>query len=223
MKQAPSFVSTSDKGKEKNNGKNNGSGMLNFFSKSKDKKDVKPPEPEEVKKVKTEESVVNLNNKMFFSKPVEKASRTTTRSSNSKVEKGEGNKPGLVSNLTGLLISYPDNMSSSETTPRQRRVQQNALLQPQNRLLKCRNGKGPSYCLMKSRMNYRLNQLPAKNRARASNLTAVLQWIRKQNVKHVPSWTLTTVSPYSPCPFRILISLYRSSGKSFSCTLYGCK
>ncbi len=110
VKQAPSFVSTSDKGKEKNNGKNNGAGKLNFFSKSKDKKDVKQPELEEVKKVKTEESVVNLNNKMFFSKPAEKASGTTTRSSSTKVEKGEGNKPSLVSNLTGMLDSYPDNI-----------------------------------------------------------------------------------------------------------------
>jgi len=104
LKQTSSFVTTSDKGKEKNNGKSN-TGKLNFFAKSKDKKDVKPPEPEEAKKVKTEESVVNLNNKMFFSKPAEKASGTTTASSNTKVQKGKGNKPSLVSNLTGLLDS----------------------------------------------------------------------------------------------------------------------
>jgi hypothetical protein len=101
LKQAPSFVSISDKGKEKNNGKN--TGKLNFFAKSKDKKDMKLPEPEEVKRIKKEESVVNLNNKMFFSKPAERASGTTARSSSIKVEKGNGKKPNLVSNLTGLL------------------------------------------------------------------------------------------------------------------------
>jgi hypothetical protein len=95
LKQSSSFVSTSDKGKEKNNG----TGKLNFFAKSKDKKDVKPPE--EVKKVKKEESVVNLSNKMFFSKAAEKAAEPTT--SSAKVEKGKGKKPSSVSYLTELL------------------------------------------------------------------------------------------------------------------------
>jgi hypothetical protein len=87
VKQA-SFVSISEKGKEKTNA----TGKLNFFAKSKDKKDVKPPE---VKKVKKEESVVNLNSKMFFSKPAEKPSETTMSGASTKVEKVK--KPNSVS------------------------------------------------------------------------------------------------------------------------------
>jgi hypothetical protein len=91
LKQASSFITASDKGKEKNNG----TGKLNFFAKRKDLK-----QPEEVKKVKKEETVTNLNNKMFFSKPVGKASETTTSGASTEVEKGKGKNPSSVSNVT---------------------------------------------------------------------------------------------------------------------------
>jgi hypothetical protein len=97
VKKASSFVSISDKGKEKNNG----TGKLNFFAKSNDKKDVKPPA--DVKKVKKEESVVNLNNKMFFSKPAEKPAETISSGASANAEKGKMKKPTPVSILTWII------------------------------------------------------------------------------------------------------------------------
>ena len=91
LKQTTSSASIADKPKDRIN-----TGKLNFFTKA---KDIKPPEG--IKKVKKEESTVDLNQKLFFTKPTE----TTTRASSTRTEKESEKESGSVRILLGLLDS----------------------------------------------------------------------------------------------------------------------
>ncbi len=76
-----------DKAKEKQKG----TGKLNFFMKPKEAKH------EEAKKVKKEDSAVDVHRMMFFSKPVEKAPTAAVSVKAEKAEKGREKEPTLVS------------------------------------------------------------------------------------------------------------------------------
>lgn len=83
-------ASISDKPKERNN-----TGKLNFFTKAKDVK------ASDIKKVKKEDSTVDLDKKMFFTtRPIE----TAVRASSNDVEKESEKESGSVRILPGYWI-----------------------------------------------------------------------------------------------------------------------
>ena len=80
-------TSTVDKATEKQKG----TGKLNFFTKPKE------PKLEEAKKVKKEDSAVDVHKMMFFSKPAEKAPTGAVSVKAEKAEKAREKEPILVS------------------------------------------------------------------------------------------------------------------------------